>query len=85
MLSIVLVVLLIIMEALPNNMLLLVLFMILGFFLPDGFWLINYYIKCGDISKKLYQSIIIISDNLNKVNISDAITTFFLKFIISNL
>ena len=72
-LAVIVVVLLIIMNALPNNLLLLFLFIILGFFLPDGFWLINYYYKCSVISSKLYQSIIIISDNLEKINIYDAI------------
>ena len=51
MISIILVVLLIILEALPNNLLLLFLSMILGFFIPDGIWMINYYYKCNDIIK----------------------------------
>ena len=72
-LSIILVVLLIVLEALPNNMLLLVLFMIIGFIVPDGFWMISYYYKCSEISKKLYQSIIIISNSLTKYNIIDSV------------
>src|SRR5574344_1915236 len=61
--------LLITMEVLPNNLLLLVLFIIIGYSFPDLFWNISYNHKKNDISSKLYQSIIIISDELKECNI----------------
>ena len=73
MLFIILIVLLIILNALPNNIFLLVIFMIIGFFFPDIIWMIQYLSRCSMMSSKLNQSIIIISDNIDKMNIENAI------------
>ena len=73
--SIILVVLLILMNTLPNNIFLLILFMIVGFLLPDFIWLINYYYKRNIIFNRLYESIIILSKSLKKHSIEDSIIT----------
>lgn len=73
MFSIILVVLLILLGTLPNNLFILVLFILLGFYIPDLFWNLNYLYKCNNIFEKLYESIIIMSKSLKKYNIEDSI------------
>ena len=73
--SIILVVVLILMGTLPNNIFLLVLFMIIGYLIPDLIWLINYYYKRNIIFNRLYESIIILSKSLKKHSIEDSIIT----------
>lgn len=58
---------------LPNNIMILMLFIIIGYVLPDIFWQLNYYKKCQSISAKLYQSIIIINDALKNHQLDYAI------------
>lgn len=60
-------------EVLPFNILFIILFTLVGILLPDLVWQLMYYKKCEKISKKLYESIIIIDDNLSKTNIYNAI------------
>ena len=66
-------VVLVVFEVIPFNILLLILFIIFGAILPDLVWQLSYVKKCEKISKKLYESIIIIDDNLSKTNIYNAI------------
>ena len=60
-------------EVLPFNIIFIILFTLVGVLLPDLIWQLLYYKKCEKISKKLYESIIIIDDNLAKTNIYNAI------------
>lgn len=71
--AVILVVVLILLGTLPNNLFLLVLFILIGFFVPDLFWHLNYFYKCNSIFEKLYESIIILSKSLKKYNIEDSI------------
>jgi tight adherence protein C len=57
----------------PHNFIVLVLFIIIGYILPDFYWNFSYTLKCQNISTKVYQSIILISDNLNDCTIDEAI------------
>lgn len=73
-LSIIVSTILIVVNIIPNNLIILVLAIIFGFMLPDIIWSINYLNKCNKISNRLYQSIIIIDDSISKYNIYDCIT-----------
>ena len=55
------------------NIFLLLIFIILGVVLPSLFWQVRYEKKCKNISDKLYESIIVIDDNLPKTNIYNAL------------
>ena len=55
------------------NIFLLLIFIILGVVLPSLFWQVRYEKKCKNISDKLYESIIVIDDNLSKTNIYNAL------------
>lgn len=74
MLILILYLLLIFIDILSFNILSLLLFISFALILPDLIWEISYIKKCDKISKKLYESIIIIDDNLSKTNIYNAIT-----------
>ena len=56
-------------ELIPFNFFTVLLCLLIAVLLPDLFWKISYIKKCQNISRKLYESIIIISDNLPKSNI----------------
>src|SRR5574344_1139463 len=72
-LGIVLIIVLMISSIIPNNLIILCLFIIIGYVLPDLLWNINYFKKCQSIRSKLYQSIIIINDALVNNDIEYAI------------
>ena len=55
------------------NIVLLIIFIILGAVLPSLFWQMRYEKKCKNISDKLYESIIVLDDNLPKTNIYNAL------------
>lgn len=57
----------------PFNIFLLIIFIVLGYVIPDLMWQMSYTKKCKNISSKLYESIILIDDNLNKTNIYNII------------
>jgi Flp pilus assembly protein TadB len=77
--SVIALIILILVNLIPSNLLILILFIILGYVLPDLFWSFNYNIKCHDIQTKLYQSIILISDNLKNNTIDEAINKTILE------
>ncbi len=60
-------------ELIPFNIYTIILFLTIAILLPDLVWKISYIKKCQKISLKLYESIIIIDDNLSKTNIYNAI------------
>ena len=60
-------------EIIPLNFFTAILFLIVAVLLPDLIWKLSYIKKCQIISQKLYESIIIINDNLPKTNIYNAI------------
>ena len=60
-------------ELIPFNVFTVILCLLLAFLLPDLVWKLSYIKKCQRISQKLYESIIIIDDNLHKTNIYNAI------------
>ena len=64
---------LIIVDVFPINILLLIIFMIIGFILPDFLWELLFIKKCKRVSNSLYESIIILDDNITKTNIYNAI------------
>ena len=66
-------VLFIFIELIPLSVFTAILFVILAISLPDIIWKLSYIKKCQIISQKLYESIIIIDDNLSKTNIYNAI------------
>ena len=66
-------VLLVILGALPDNILFLLLAIVIGYVLPDLVWTLNYNYKCNDIFDKLYESIIVMSRSLKQSNLEDAI------------
>ncbi len=55
------------------NILLLIVFIVLAILLPSIIWQLSYDKKCRNISDKLYESIIILDDNLPKTNIYNAL------------
>ena len=56
------------------NIILFMIFIILGLVIPTLFWQMKYEKKCKNISDKLYESIIVLDDNLPKTNIYNALT-----------
>ena len=60
-------------ELIPFNVFTILLALIIAILLPDFIWKLSYIKKCQKISQKLYESIIIINDNLPKTNIYNAI------------
>ena len=66
-------VVLIFVELIPLNIYTVAIFLIISLSLPDIIWKLKYIKKCQKISKKLYESIIIINDNLSSTNIYNAI------------
>ncbi len=60
-------------ESINFNIIMLVVTIILSYCIPDFMWNMSYNQKCNDIRNKLYESIIIIDDNLSKTNIYNAI------------
>lgn len=72
-LFIILYVILVFTEIVPFNIFTILLCLVIAFLLPDLIWKIAYIKKCQTISQKLYESIIIIDNNLSKTNIYNAI------------
>lgn len=66
-------VLFIFIEIIPFNFFTALVFFIIAVLLPDLVWKLSYIKKCQKISQKLFESIIIIDDNLSKTNIYNAI------------
>ena len=64
---------LILIDVLPFNILILFIFIIIGFVLPDFFWELLFIKKCKKVSNGLYESIIILDDNISRTNIYNAI------------
>ena len=64
---------LILIDVLPFNLLILILFIVIAAILPDLIWQISYARKCESIAGKLYEAIIVIDDNLSKSNIYNTI------------
>ena len=60
-------------ELVPFNIFTVLLCFLIALLLPDLIWKLSYLCKCQKISQKLYESIIIIDDNLSKTNIYNAI------------
>ncbi|MBR1416633.1 MAG: hypothetical protein IJ572_02320 [Bacilli bacterium] len=65
--------LIILLFTLKFNIFILIIFIILGLFLPDFLWKLSYINKCKNISSRLYESIIILDDNISKSNIYNSI------------
>ena len=64
---------LIFIELIPFNIFTAIIFLLVALLLPDLIWKLLYIKKCQIISQKLFESIIIIDDNLPKTNIYNAI------------
>ena len=64
---------LILVDVFSLNIFILLIFIIIGFVIPDFFWELLFVNKCKKISNSLYESIIILDDNITKTNIYNAI------------
>ena len=64
---------LILVDIFPLNIFVLFIFIIFGFVLPDFIWELLFIKKCKKVSNSLYESIIILDDNLSRTNIYNAI------------
>lgn len=73
-LSIILYLFLVLAKVFSFNIILLAIFIILGVVLPSLYWQIRYEKKCKNISNKLYESMIVLDDNISKTNIYNALS-----------
>lgn len=72
-LSCIIYLILILFDVFPINIFVLIVFIIIGFVLPDFIWELLYIKKVNKVANSLYESIIILDDNISKTNIYNAI------------
>lgn len=70
---------LIILDIIPNNLLILVIAIVIGYILPDAFFIISYSTKKQEIQNKIYESVIILENELKTNDLNIAINSVISK------